>query len=234
MTECGCHNMVAGRTSYPAVGVEDTKTYRLFDLVLDNPSGQRRRISYFTDPIDEAIGVLKAPAAARQQAQPVSDHTAPQSDALAAPIQRLERLARRFPHVATQLGQRRGGRDAYRIDDEYDVQDLFHALLWVDFDDIRPEEPLPSHAGSSSRMDFLLADHGIVVEIKMTRPGLDRRKVKEELLVDIPQYCQHPDCRALVAFVYDLLKRISNPTGLEKDLSTPYNGMPVHVFVVQG
>ena len=44
------------------------------------------------------------------------------------------------------------------MEDEYDVQDLFHALLTIYFEDIRKEEWSPSYAGGASRMDFLLPD----------------------------------------------------------------------------
>jgi DNA-binding sugar fermentation-stimulating protein len=57
-------------------------------------------------------------------------------------------------------------RNTIEIEDEYDVQDLFHALLKLYFDDIRPEEYTPSYGGSASRVDFLLKDEQIIIEIK--------------------------------------------------------------------
>jgi hypothetical protein len=38
-------------------------------------------------------------------------------------------------------------RPTLEVEDEYDTQDLFHALLAIDFDDIRREEWTPSYAG---------------------------------------------------------------------------------------
>jgi REase_DpnII-MboI len=52
-------------------------------------------------------------------------------------------------------------------------------------------------------MDFLVKDHGIVVETKMTRKGLAAKEVSEELIVDVAKYRQHQDCRTLVCLVYD-------------------------------
>src|SRR6266851_4668899 len=69
---------------------------------------------------------------------------------------RLERILGRFHQVAKQLQKRHAGKDTLRIMDEYDVQDLLHALLKIDFNDIRAEEWTPSYAGKSARMDFLL------------------------------------------------------------------------------
>ena len=64
------------------------------------------------------------------------------------------------------------------VQDEYDVQDLFHALLHIHFEDIRPEEWAPSFAGASSRMDFLLKQEQIIIEIKKnpTRTGCQRHR----------------------------------------------------------
>ena len=78
----------------------------------------------------------------------------------------------RFHVVARQLLHRRENRATLVINDEYDVQGLLHALLRLYFDDIRPEERTPSYAGGSSRMEFPLKGHDIVVEAKMTRKGL--------------------------------------------------------------
>ena len=129
------------------------------------------------------------------------------------------RICDRFALVANRLAQRHDHRPALAIADEYDAQDLLHALLTVPFDDIRPEEWAPSYAGGASRCDFLLKAKRIVIEVKMTRPGLDARKVGEQLIIDIARYRVHPDCGVLVCFVYDPENRIRNQRGLESDLS---------------
>jgi hypothetical protein len=67
----------------------------------------------------------------------------------------LETLCNKFHLIARQLRKRHDNRQTLIIGDEYDVQDLFHGLLRIFFDDIRPEEYTPSYAGKSSRMDFL-------------------------------------------------------------------------------
>ncbi|WP_428841298.1 hypothetical protein [Bradyrhizobium barranii] len=50
------------------------------------------------------------------------------------------RLAERLHAVVRQLRERREERPTLQVEDEYDVQDLFHALLVLHFDDIRKEE----------------------------------------------------------------------------------------------
>lgn len=143
----------------------------------------------------------------------------------------IEHICNRFNLVARQLRSRYSDRPTLEVEDEYDVQDLFHALLKLHFDDVRPEEYSPSYAGSSSRIDFLLKDQGIVVEIKKTRKNLDAKKVGEELIIDMKRYQNHPFCDTLVCFVYDPEGRIANPRGLENDLNDDQDEFKVIVFV---
>jgi hypothetical protein len=143
----------------------------------------------------------------------------------------LELLADQFHVVVRQLGQRHADRSTLEVNDEYDVQDLVHALLRIFFDDVRAEETTPSYAGGTARMDFLLKRERIVLEIKKTRSGLGAREIGEQLLIDIARYRSHPDCKTLVCFVYDPEDKISNPTGLERDLSGNRDGLDVRVYI---
>lgn len=146
----------------------------------------------------------------------------------------LDRIVHRFHGVAVQLRSRHSDRPTLDIQDEYDVQDLMHALLRPDFDDVRPEEWVPSYAGSASRTDFLLSQIDTVIEIKKTRPGLDAKSVGEQLIIDIARYKKHPQCRRLVCFVYDPEGRVANPTGIENDLNQGDHGIEVKVSILPG
>ncbi len=131
----------------------------------------------------------------------------------------IKNLCSRFHIVAKQLRSRREGRNSLDVSDEYDVQDLLHALLKIFFDDVRPEEWTPSYAGSSSRIDFILKDEKIALEVKMTRDNLKDKQVGEQLIIDIERYNKHPDCSKLICFVYDPMGLIGNPRGIESDLN---------------
>lgn len=144
----------------------------------------------------------------------------------------LERLLRRFHRIARQLKHRHNERSAFSIQDEYDVQDLLHAILRGLFDDVRPEEYAPSYAGSASRMDFLLKSEQIVLEAKFSGPSLRDKQIGEQLIVDIKRYQAHPDCQRLICFVYDPLGNLKNPLGLETDLSGIHENLDVKVIVV--
>lgn len=143
----------------------------------------------------------------------------------------IERIINRFHQVCRQLGHRYSERSTLNINDEYDVQDLFHALLKLYFDDVRPEEYTPSYAGANSRIDFVLKDENIIIEIKKSRKTLSAKKLGEELMIDSQRYQAHPDCKRIVCFVYDPEGFIANPRGIENDLSKDMNGIPVSVFI---
>lgn len=116
------------------------------------------------------------------------------------------------------LASRRKGLPVLTFLNEYDVQDLLHALLrpWVN--DIRPEEHTPSYAGSSARMDFLLPDYRLAIELKFVRDPSHANRIGDELTIDIAHYREHPDCEALWCVVYDPNHHLQNPQGLCSDL----------------
>lgn len=148
-------------------------------------------------------------------------------DALAT----IRQVCSRFHSVARQIRQRYGGRPTLDVTDEYDVQDLLHALLRVHFDDIRAEEWTPSYASKSARVDFLLKREQTVIEVKKTRQGLGSKEVGDQLIIDARRYRAHSDCKTLVCFIYDPDGRISNPDGLQADLTEDGQEFRVRVII---
>jgi len=137
----------------------------------------------------------------------------------------------RFHTIARQIRNRHENRPTLDVVDEYDVQDLVHALLRLHFDDIREEEYTPSYAAKASRLDFLLKAERIVVEVKKTSPSVGAKQIGSQLIDDIARYNAHPDCGTLICFVYDPDSVISNPRGLERDLQRTDGPFPIHVFI---
>lgn len=132
----------------------------------------------------------------------------------------LLRVFNRFHKCVRELRRRYGERNTIDVEDEYDVQDVLRVLLSLYFDDIRAEEYTPSYAGSSARMDFLLKKEKVVIEVKKTRASLKAKELGNQLIEDIARYKSHPDCESLICFVYDPDGYISNPKGIENDLSS--------------
>lgn len=134
-------------------------------------------------------------------------------------LNKLENLFSKFHRIAQTLRNRHGSRDSLIIKDEYDVQDLLRALLKEHFDDVRDEDYVPSYAGSNSRVDFVLKNEKIIIEVKMTNDNLKDKETGNQLLIDISRYKNHPDCGLLVLFIYDKADHILNKLGLISDLN---------------
>lgn len=143
----------------------------------------------------------------------------------------LNSILPRFHKFVRQLKNRHDKRDSINVTDEYDVQDLLHAILKLHFDDVRPEENMPSYAGSSSRVDFALKKENILIEVKKTRTNLRDKELGKQLISDIAHYSANPDYKTLVCFIYDPDELIDNPEGLERDLSRTNLEMEVVVII---
>lgn len=145
---------------------------------------------------------------------------------------RVVALLTAFPHAAHALRVRRKDRTPLEMADEYDVQYLLHALLVTHFADVRPEDPTPTRAGAAARVDFFLSEEGAIVEAKMTREGLEDKKVGEELIIDAHRYEARLDCHYLFCLVYDPDRRLRNPTAIVKDVERATSRLTVRVVVV--
>lgn len=147
--------------------------------------------------------------------------------------ERLTRILNRFHRFANQLKRHQGKSTIpiIEVQNEYDVQDLLHALLKIEFDDVRAEEYTPSYAGSNSRIDFLLKKEQIAVEVKKTSEHLKDKEIGVQLNDDIAKYKTHPNCGILYCFIYDPQELISNPDGLQNDLSQETEEFKVKVII---
>jgi hypothetical protein len=147
----------------------------------------------------------------------------------------LKVIIRGLPRAMHPLTHRRKGAPNLVFESEYDIQDLLHSQLRPWIHDIRPEEYTPSYAGASTRMDFLLPDHKLVLELKRVRDKSHAAKLGNELIIDIEHYRRHSQCDRLWCVIYDPLHLLSNPAGLTTDLEgarkTPDGEVVVRVFV---
>lgn len=140
-------------------------------------------------------------------------------------------LCRRFHSVARQLRLRGEYRATLSVEDELDVQDLLHALLRIQFDDIGTEEWTPSYAEGASRTTFLLNDNRLAVLVKKTRNGLTAKDLTEQLRIDTERYRTKSRCTSLLCFIYDPEGRIGNPRALETSLTTVSDSLTIDVLV---
>jgi len=203
--------------------------------LLKGPHRWQSKLQVFGDPerITSFMGAMDSEFSCRSERSDTEEPPPPKDVAqFNDTVELVMHILSRFHAIAVQLRQRHENRPTLDVSDEYDVQDLLHALLCIHFDDIRPEEWTPSYAGKSSRVDFLLKPEQTVIEVKKTRQGLGAKEVGDQLILDIARYSKHPNCKTLICMVYDPENRVQNPGGLEADLGCSSNGMRVEVIVV--
>ncbi|MEO1061931.1 MAG: hypothetical protein AAFZ07_10970 [Actinomycetota bacterium] len=149
-------------------------------------------------------------------------------------VEVIRRLGERLLYVQREMAKRHGGRAGMEFNDEYDDQDLFRSLLRIFFEDVRPEDYVPEYAGGASRVDFVLPDFSVAIELKHCRDSHTSKTIGEELTIDAKRYAVHPNARHLVCIVIDHEGRLSNPRGLESDLAagSTQEGLAVTVAII--
>lgn len=130
----------------------------------------------------------------------------------------VQQVLANFQNATNKITQaRRAGRNSFMIKDEYDVQDLLYSLLKGIFPLMKEEDPVPRQGAKSSRIDLILRDEGILIEVKMIKEGDSNEKdFVEQLKTDIQSYHQSEWLRHLICFVYD-------PFGKTKDKQNFYD-----------
>ena len=157
----------------------------------------------------------------------VSNASSPEADHL--PI--TKNICQRFHFVARQLRLRGEYRSSVSVEDESDVQDLLHALLRLQFDDISTDEWTPDYTNGASRTTFLLNHDRLAVVAKKTRAGLTMTDLKDQVRADIERYRARGRCTSLLCFIYDPDGRIGNPRGIESELTSTSEQFIVDIVV---
>jgi hypothetical protein len=99
---------------------------------------------------------------------------------------------------------RRKGHESFKISDEYDVQDLLYIILKPLFPKLTEEEPTPKVGGKYNRIDLVIREEGIMIEVKMIKEkDRDEKDFIEQLKNDIQSYYKYHFLKELIIFVYD-------------------------------
>ena len=204
---------------------------------------------------EEAPVIQKAPASplADSSSPPVTQATAktevapaPQSTSSIEPASKptpvvflsgqdaqefVKQLCSRFHPVARQLRLRKEYRATLDVEDEFDAQDLLHAMLRLQFDDVEIDEWTPEYAEGAPRKTFLLNHGSLAIVVKKTRPGLTTKELADQIKTDAARYSARNLCATLLCFIYDPEGRIGNPRGVEADLTSVSDQFTVDVVI---
>lgn len=206
---------------------ESSSKYRevhslLFCSPMSLPSENPLTFDYFRRRMDEVVSILKGcynisiPYSANNNATDV-----------------LSRILTRFPLFVGELSEKYKSSSVVFITEEKDVQYLLNGLLELYFNSVMREEPVPSKFGSSSRIDFLLKQDRIAIEVKMIRKGLGYKEVCMQLKEDKHLYIAHPGWDILICFIYDPERKIKKVQDLKIEIEEKFDGREVKVIVAQ-
>lgn len=114
-------------------------------------------------------------------------------------------MCRRLPQVARVLAHRsHKHKSPYAIADEYDVQDLLHAVIRSVLKYSVQEDTLPRVAAAKSgRADLTIEELGVLIEIKYVHSPSDQKRIFEEFSQDLVLYSQWVHLKHLIYLIYN-------------------------------
>lgn len=120
-----------------------------------------------------------------------------------------------FNNSVTKLTNRRKGHAPFLINDEYDVQDLLYFSLKSIFPKLKYEEPTPQLGGTSNKIEFVLAEEGILIEVKMIKSSETEKKYIKEIKEDLESYHRYKGLKDIIFFIYDPYMRTKDRYNFE-------------------
>lgn len=134
------------------------------------------------------------------------------------------------------ISGRRLNHPDFKIEDEYDVQDILYVILKSIFANLRDEDPIPKVGGKSTKIDLILREEKILIEVKMMKAkDSNETHFIEQLKVDFESYHECKWLNKLFCFVYDPYKKtrdISNFNDLNGERTKGEHNFNVEVIVI--
>lgn len=126
-------------------------------------------------------------------------------------------LCKRIRNAARILENRqRKNKTSFVIQDEYDVQDLLHALIRGYLKYSVQEDPLGKVAGTKSgRADISIEQLGVLIEAKFVHGPTDQKRIFEEISQDLILYSKWEHLKTLIVLIYNS-DDLRDPESLEK------------------
>jgi hypothetical protein len=129
-------------------------------------------------------------------------------------------LLQRFHFGAYWLEKhRRKNHVPFVINDEFDVQDLLYSFLVVNFPDAEVEDPAKKIAGVSSRLDVVIGNLKLIIEIKCFKKENNWTTMFKDINHKIQTYSQNEEYDQMIIFIYNPDSALKSPYKIEKDIT---------------
>lgn len=150
-------------------------------------------------------------------------------------IEVIKKIFNNFQDSIKHLtSNRRKGHPIFEIKDEYDIQDLSYLALRSIFDKLQFENPHFKSGGTNSKVDLMLVDEGIDIELKMIKQtDADEKTFIRQIKIDINDYATWRGLKDLIVFVYDPFNKTTNKNNFY-ELAGPksINGVSFNVHIL--
>lgn len=146
-----------------------------------------------------------------------SGNQSEQSQPSAPDTAMIVRLCQRIRYAAKILEARqRKNKQAYVIEDEYDVQDLLHSIIRAYIKFSVQEDPLGKVAGTKSgRADISIEELGVLIEVKYVHGPEDQKRIFEDFSQDLVLYPKWTRLTTLIFLIYNS-DDLRDPEALQK------------------
>jgi ParB/RepB/Spo0J family partition protein len=109
-------------------------------------------------------------------------------------------------------------RTSTKFNNERELQHFIYSVLRCLFCSTEFEDPTKKICGSGNRLDFVIRDHCIIIEIKYVRDEVHAKKIRDELLIDYPLYQKSEYGKTIINYIYDPNDYITNQDLFRKEL----------------
>jgi hypothetical protein len=146
----------------------------------------------------------------------------------------IKNILEQFHSLSKNLTDRRRGKTAFVIQDEYDVQDMLFLILKAYYPSAYRESTAIEIGKGDTIIDIIIPEHNIVIEVKIILEKAKTKTIVKELKEDFESYHSHTYCKHLIAFIYDPLTVIDDPNKIITDMGgvREKNGKKFDVKVV--
>ncbi|MBR9691964.1 ParB N-terminal domain-containing protein [Candidatus Woesearchaeota archaeon] len=109
-------------------------------------------------------------------------------------------------------------RTKMKFSNEKDLQNFIYSILRSLFSSIEFEDPTEKMCERSNRLDFVIKDHRIIIEVKFVRDKAHAKNIYKELAEDYPKYLNSPYGENIINYIYDPGKNLTNHSQFKKHL----------------
>lgn len=123
------------------------------------------------------------------------------TDAIILTVEHISKILSNFESAMERWTWKKGKQ--WKIEDEYDIQNILYLILRSFFEDTEYEDPTQKFGSGFSRLDLKIPSQDVIIEAKFARKESDFKKIEDEIKIDVIDYIKSTTYKKIVVFIYD-------------------------------